>query len=156
MTRKLNPQGMIDQSRWLFANQAQYKDRVFDAFKEAAKVNNLPCEIQEETFKSGGMFGSKDTLLSVDGGYTAFCVIGATTYGNYLIVTLYTLTEDNLLNKLSARAARTGLDNLAYIGKDMINVRDMEAFITCVKATLEDAFLNLSIEEVNSGFLGVK
>lgn len=156
MARKLNPQGMIQESRYLFANQAQYKDKVFDAFKKAAKDNNLPCTIQEQTFKSGGLLGSKDVLLSIDGGYMPFCVIGATTYGNYLMVTLYTLIEDSFMHKIAGKALGTGIDNLAYLGKDMINVRDMEAFIVCVKATLEQAFVELSIEEVNSGFLGVK
>lgn len=156
MARKLNPQGMIHQERYLFANQANYYDKIFDSFKAAAKENKLPCTIQEETFKSGGMFGSKDVLLSVDGGFTPFCVIGATTYGNYLIVTLYVLTEDTFMNKLAGKMSGAGIDNLAYLGKDMINVRDMDAFIICVKATLEDAFSKLSIQEVKSGFLGIK
>lgn len=156
MTRKLNPQGLMDQTSWIFPNMANFKDQVNSTFKTVAKRNALPCSIEEETYKSGGFLGSKDVLLTIDGGFKPFCVLGVTTYGNYLSVSLYTLVEDTFGNKLTGRLIQADLADLGYLGKDMINVREMNAFLNCVKATVEESFEELGLPHYKSGFVGIK
>ena len=155
MARKLNPQGLISQETYLFPDQAHLKDQVFNTFKTTAQRNSLPVTIAEEVYKSGGLLGSKDVLLTIDGGYKPFCVLGCTTYGNFLSVTLYTLVEDSLGNKLLSTVTRSPLDALGSLGKDMISIRDMQAFVACVSATLEQAFGELSMKEYEDNYKGV-
>ena len=157
MARKLNPEGIIDTQTYLFENHAQYKDSVYKVFEDLAKRHNIPVTITRETMKSGGLLlGSKDEMLVVEGGHKPFVVIGVTTYGKFLSVNYYLLVEDSFLNKLGARFAGTALQNLGYFGKDLISVRDMQSFSSCVKAVLEETFNELQFVEFNSGFLGTK
>lgn len=157
MVRKLNPQGIISQESFLFASHAQYRDKVFPKFVEVAKRNNLSCRIEQEVYKSGGLIGgTKDVLLTIDGGYVPFCVIGCTTFGDFLSVDFYFLTEDNMLNKMAAGALKMELKNLGYFAKDMLNVRDMNAFYNSVHACLMQCFAELTFQEFKSGFLGIQ
>lgn len=158
MARKLNPEGLINEERYIFKDHAQYKDKVFETFTAVAKRNKMPCNIVVETYKSGGLLlNNKDVLLTIDGGYKPFCVLGATTYGNYLIITLYTLVEDKLTNKLLSAATGYSLTGLAnFSGGNMLACRDMEAFVSAVSAALQESFAELAFVESKPGFLGVK
>lgn len=154
MTRKLNPQGLINEERYVFPDQVKYKDQIYNVFKEVALRNNIHCEMKEEIYKSGSMLiNSKDRLLTIDGGFKPFCVLGATTYGNYLIVTLYTLVEDNFINKMLSASTRVPLSLLA--GGNMIECRDIEAFVYAISAVLQETFAELSLKEKFSNELFV-
>ena len=156
MARKLNPEGIIDTETYLFENHAMYKDSVYTVFEDLVKKNNIPVKISREQMKSGGFLGSREEMLVVDGGFKPFVVIGVTTYGNFLSVNYYLLVEDSFFNKMGAKFTGTALQNLGYLGKDLISVRDMQSFSSCVKAVLEDTFNELKFVEFNSGFFGVK
>lgn len=157
MARKLNPEGLIEQRAYLFENHAQYRDSVFSKFKEVCQRHKLPVNLAEEKYKSGGFLGSSDVLLTVDGGYTPFAVVGATTYGDFLSVTIYFLVEDSFWNKAASKMlGLSGLQALALLGRNMLNVRDQLAFWNCVVSCLEMTFQELKFQEVKTGFLGIK
>lgn len=158
MARKLNPSGLIGQKNYLFQiSDKNIKDKVLDSFEATSKKYKLPVKITREVYKSGGlMSGSKDTLMTVEGGFTPFIVIGCTTYGDFLSVNIYFLVEDNLLNKFTNGFSGGGLDKLAYLNKDMISIRDQNSFWNATVACLEDSFMTLKFNEFKSGFLGIE
>lgn len=160
MARKLNPQGLIEQNNYLFADHAQFKDLVFKKFQEVAAKHQMPIICTEEKFKAGGLFGSSDIMLSIEAkgdvvtGIAPFAALGVTTFGKYLSVNLYFLVEDTFWNKVAS--GQTGLVALATSGKDMISVRNTTAFWNTVVACVEESFNELKFEEVKKGFLGIK
>lgn len=156
MARKLNPQGLIDQKNYVFRDHAQYKDKVNTKFIEICQRSNLPVNFSEEVYKSGGFLnGSKDVLLTIDGGLLPFAVLGVTTYGQYLNVSLYFLVEDTFFNKTIANFSGSSLERYAYANKNMISIRDTFSFWHCIVAALEESFAELKFEEFKSGFLGI-
>lgn len=157
MARSLNPEGLLDQKNYLFKGYASYEEKLYEAFAKTCQKNKLPVKISEEQYKSGGLFSSRDVLLTIDGGFKPFAVLGAITYGDYLSVNLYYLVEDNLLNRVASTAFRLGsVGGLASFSKDMISIRDQQAFWNTVVACLEESFASLQFEEYQGGFLGIK
>lgn len=157
MARKLNPEGLLDQKNYLFKGYASYEDRLFEEFAKTCQKNKLPVKISEEEYKSGGLFKSRDALLTIDGGFKPFAVLGAITYGDFLSVNLYFLVEDSLLNKFASMSLGFGsVQGLARLNKDMISIRNQEAFWNTVVACLEESFNSLKFKEFNGGFLGIK
>ncbi len=157
MARKLNPQGLIDQKNYLFADHAKFEDKVEAAFRKVCTKHKIPVNISKEKVKSGGMLlGSSAEMIVIDANLTPFAVLGTTVFGNYLSVSLYFLVEDNFLNKAVSAGSMGGLQALAVQGKNLISVRSTYSFWNTTVACLEEALSELGFEEVNSGFLGIK
>ena len=156
MAKRLNPNGLIEQKNYLFANHAHLEKKVYPKFTETTKSHKMPIDCTLEKVKSGGMLlgSNADMLVITAPDVVPFAALGTVVYGNFLSVSLYFFVEDNFLNKLVA--GRTGIQSLAVSGKDIISVRSTFAFWHTVNACLEQALADLGFEEFKGGFLGIE